>query len=157
MSQQENGVINVQLLHHLQHQNTTIGCYKLNIEVMGCCRPQNGSARRRMVERGYVCIPQVEGFVVISTGFPCFVLVVGLLGRTHGRMLCTSTQHRRTEEDKKDLGGRTHTDDEGVYGHSITRHDGRGRRLDFVPSVCKRRGSLTPAHPWVSPSPLPST
>ena len=25
------------------------------------------------------------------------------------------------EEDKKDLGGRTHTDDEGVYGHSITR------------------------------------
>ena len=44
------------------------------------------------------------------------------------------------EEDKKDLGGRTHTDDEGVYGHSMTRHDGRGRRLDFVPSVCKRRG-----------------
>ena len=37
------------------------------------------------------------------------------------------------------------------YGHSMTRHDGRGRRLDF-PSVCKRRGSLTPAHPWVSPS-----
>jgi len=61
------------------------------------------------------------------------------------------------EEDKKDLGGRTHTDDEGVYGHSMTRHDGRGRRLDFVPSVCKRRGSLTPAHPWVSPSPLSST
>jgi len=25
------------------------------------------------------------------------------------------------EEDKKDLGGRTHTDDEGVYGHSMTR------------------------------------
>ena len=66
----------------------------------------------------------------------------------------------KDEEDKKDLGGRTHTDDEGVYGHSMTRHDGRGRRLDFVPSVCKRAsggGSLTPAHPWVSPSPLPST
>ena len=46
----------------------------------------------------------------------------------------------KDEEDKKDLGGRTHTDDEGVYGHSMTRHDGRGRRLDFVPSVCKRRG-----------------
>ena len=74
VSQQENGVINVQLLHHLQHQNTTIGCYKLNIEVMGCCRPQNGSARRRMVERGYVCIHEIEGFVVISTRFPCVVL-----------------------------------------------------------------------------------
>ena len=46
----------------------------------------------------------------------------------------------KDEEDQKDLGGRTHTDDEGVYGHSMTRHDGRGRRLDFVPSVCKRRG-----------------
>ena len=32
------------------------------------------SARRRMVERGYVCILQVEGFAVISTRFPCVVL-----------------------------------------------------------------------------------
>ena len=32
------------------------------------------------------------------------------------------------------------------YGHSMTRHDGRGRRLDFVPSVCKRRGEYD-SHP----------
>ena len=48
----------------------------------------------------------------------------------------------KDEEDKKDLGGRTHTDDEGVYGHSMTRHDGRGRRLDFVPSVCGSGGEV---------------
>ena len=61
------------------------------------------------------------------------------------------------EEDKKDLGGRTHTDDEGVYGHSMTRHEGQRQDLASSRVCASEGGSLPPAHPWVSPSLLSST
>ena len=47
-----------------------------------------------------------------------------------------------TEEDKKTR-QKTYTDDEG-HIYMLIQY---GRRLDFVSSVFKRRGSLTPAHP----------
>ena len=116
------------------------------------------SARRRMVERGYVCMyPSSRRFRCDLDTFPVCRVVNRVIREDTRKDAMYIYTALNDEEDKKDLGGRTHTDDEGVYGHSMTRHDGRGRRLDFVPSVCKRRGSLTPAHPWVSPSLLSST
>ena len=125
---------------------------------VGAFEPQNGSVRRRMVERGYVCMyPSSRRFRCDLDTFPVCRVVNRVIREDTRKDSMYIDTALKDEEDKKDLGGRTHTDDEGVYGHSMTRHDGRGRRLDFVPSVCKRRGSLTPAHPWVSPSLLSST
>ena len=48
------------------------------------------------------------------------------------------------EEDKKDLGGRTHTDDEGVYGHMDTAsHDTTDEEEDLTSSrVCASEGEV---------------
>ena len=127
-------------------------CYSVVLQ------PWDRSARRRMVERGYVCMyPSSRRFRCDLDTFPVCRVVNRVIREDTRKDAMYIYTALKDEEDKKDLGGRTHTDDEGVYGHSMTRHDGRGRRLDFVPSVCKRRGSLTPAHPWVSPSPFSST
>ena len=121
--------------------------------------PQNGSAFCAEEDgRAWVCMyPSSRRFRCDLDTFPVCRVVNRVIREDTRKDSMYIDTALKDEEDKKDLGGRTHTDDEGVYGHSITRHDGRGRRLDFVPSVCKRRGSLTPAHPWVSPSPLSST
>ena len=52
---------------------------------------------------------------------------------------------------------REDTRKDSMYIYTALKDEEDQKKLDFVPSVCKRRGSLTPAHPWVSPSLLSST
>ena len=66
------------------------------------------SARRKMVERGYVCIPQSRRFRCDLDTFPvCHVVnrVIREDTRKDSMYIYTALND---EEDKKDLGGRTH-------------------------------------------------
>ena len=101
--------------------------------------PQNGSAFCAEDGRAWVCMyPSSRRFRCDLDTFPVCRVVNRVISEDTRKDAMYIDTALKDEEDKKDLGGRTHTDDEGVY-------------------VCKRRGSLTPAHPWVSPSPLSST
>ena len=68
-----------------------------------------------------VCIPQSRRFRCDLDTFPVCHVVNRVIREDTLKDSMYIYTALNDEEDKKDLGGRTHTDDEGVYGHSMTR------------------------------------
>ena len=76
-----------------------------------------------MVERGYVCMyPSSRRFRCDLDTFPVCRVVNRVIREDTRKDAMYIDTALNDEEDKKDLGGRTHTDDEGVYG-VWTQHD----------------------------------